>query len=121
MKTSRQYGRAAKLGKSRIKNRNRNRASTLSYRFDFAAVCFFLATHQGGYRGRHRSHRRAASIANERYWLGSRREGLQWTAGELAPRKEGVEQAQAAKLLDMSAQDRATTSRDPYADPESTV
>jgi hypothetical protein len=41
--------------------------------------------------------------------------------GELSPRKEGVEQAQAAKLLDMSAQHQATTSRDSCADPESAV
>jgi hypothetical protein len=41
--------------------------------------------------------------------------------GELAPRKEGIEQAEAVKLLGMSAQDRATTSRDPRADAESAV
>jgi hypothetical protein len=41
--------------------------------------------------------------------------------GELAPTSEGITQAQAAKTPDISAQDRAGTSHDLRADPESTV
>ena len=41
--------------------------------------------------------------------------------GEIAAISEGVTNAQAAKIPDMSAQDRAGTSHDPRADPESAV
>jgi hypothetical protein len=41
--------------------------------------------------------------------------------GELALSKEGVTQGQAAKTVDMSAQDQAGTCRDPGADPGGAV